>query len=67
MGGKMKKKTWQTPKLTILLRTRPEEAVLTSCKTGGDTNLAHPGIDSQGCGVGTKNCAACQSRGASGS
>jgi hypothetical protein len=64
---KMKKKNWKTPKMTVLLRARPEEAVLTSCKTGGDLNIAHPNIDSQGCGLGTTNCAACQSRGASGS
>lgn len=62
----MKKRSWKTPKLTILLRTRPEEAVLANCKTGGNTNLSNPNIDSQGCGLGTKNCAACQSR-ASGS
>ncbi len=61
------KKRWQTPQLVVLVRTRPEEAVLVNCKTGNDIIPGHPATDSQGCGVGTTNCAACQSRGASGS
>jgi hypothetical protein len=42
----MEKKTWQKPKLTVLVRSRPEEAVLTVCKTdhGGGS-----GRISQGC------------------
>ena len=27
------KKTWQAPQLVILTRSKPEEAVLTGCKT----------------------------------
>jgi hypothetical protein len=63
----MKKKQWKTPQLTVLYKSRTEESVLTGCKvkTTGPSN--GPGVDSQGCGTGTTNCAACQSRGASGS
>ncbi len=34
------KKTWTTPQLTVLLRSRPEEAVLAGCKFGSNTNRA---------------------------
>lgn len=27
---------WEKPELIVLLRTRPEEAVLAACKTGGN-------------------------------
>jgi hypothetical protein len=30
----MKKKVWETPKLMVLARSTPEEAVLTACKGG---------------------------------
>ena len=29
------KKTWESPKLIVLVRTRPEESILSSCKTLG--------------------------------
>ncbi len=29
------KKAWVTPELTVLVRSKPEEAVLVTCKTGG--------------------------------
>lgn len=29
------KPQWEKPELIVLLRTRPEEAVLAACKTGG--------------------------------
>jgi hypothetical protein len=28
-------KTWKTPELRVLVRSRPEEAVLAGCKWGG--------------------------------
>jgi hypothetical protein len=31
----MDKKTWQQPQLIVVLRSTPEEAVLTVCKGGG--------------------------------
>ena len=41
------KKKWEKPKLIILVRTRPEERVLTSCKTI-DTTLG-PGSSYSSC------------------
>ena len=38
---------WVTPKLTCLCRTRPEEAVLQSCK--GDTEVLGASDTYQGC------------------
>ena len=32
------KKTWMTPELSVLVRSRPEEAVLAACKFGSNTN-----------------------------
>jgi hypothetical protein len=32
------KKTWKTPQLRVLVRSRPEEAVLAGCKFGSNTN-----------------------------
>jgi len=58
----MKKKTWIIPKLPVLVRSRPEEAVLPVCKVSA-AGVTGPSTDSQNCGVGTVNCAACQSRG----
>jgi hypothetical protein len=29
------KKVWEKPRLTVLVRSRPEEAVLNGCKIGG--------------------------------
>lgn len=62
----MGKKKWSTPKLTVLVRSRPEEAVLTVCKVQ-KPGVSGPATDSQNCGVGTVNCAACLSRGGGGS
>ena len=31
----MKKKQWQKPQLVVLVRSKPEEAVLTACKAEG--------------------------------
>jgi hypothetical protein len=62
----MKKKIWSTPMLTMLVRSRPEEAVLTLCKAGA--GYVGPGSNSQGCGTdASANCGACQSRGGGGS
>jgi hypothetical protein len=35
----MEKRTWQKPELIVLVRNRPEEAVLESCK--GDGSFAY--------------------------
>ena len=31
----MTQKTWKTPRLTVIVRSNPEEAVLLTCKRGG--------------------------------
>ncbi len=38
----MNKKKWATPKLIVLVRGKPEELVLTNCKSGfnGDTPIS---------------------------
>ena len=33
----MAQKTWQKPKLVVMLRTKPEENVLTGCKMEANT------------------------------
>ena len=49
------KKSWKKPELTVLVRTRPEEAILGLCKnstnTGGrrDRNSTCLVIDAGGC------------------
>jgi hypothetical protein len=42
------KKPWQTPELIVLVRSRPEEAVLAGCKMSTSPN--------HGCGGGTGSC-----------
>lgn len=44
---KTKKGTWQAPELTILVRSRPEEAVLATCKTA--TVATAPGPNRKEC------------------
>jgi hypothetical protein len=69
---------WETPQLIILVRSRPEEAVLSTCFGGGDVGPgagkdACRGIDDSGVGVGTDpnvppsdgNCGICKHLGAS--
>lgn len=43
----MTKKTWQKPKLIILVRGRPEEMVLSACKTSTSSGAA--GSKNVGC------------------
>jgi hypothetical protein len=54
---KPQKKEWKTPELIVLVRSKPEEAVLTGCKTqtkgGNGSNQA-----ANGCRV-TTTCAPC--------
>jgi len=37
----MSVKYWKKPKLIVLVRNNPEQAVLTSCKGGGDLGASH--------------------------
>ncbi len=41
MAGK--KPAWQRPELIVLARTKPEEAVLTGCKSTGYTAMGQGG------------------------
>ncbi len=52
-----KKKKWITPQLLVLVRRKPEERVLETCKSG--TVLGTPGVDVGKC-HGT-SCVACAS------
>jgi hypothetical protein len=57
---------WEKPELIVLLRGKPEEVLTAACKDVNIIIQGYPAGDSQGCGVGTTNCAACQSRGGMG-
>ncbi len=66
----MKDKAWQKPELVVLLRSRPEEAVLTVCKvetTPSGAQLAPSFNTFKGCWDSTRpptDCSqTCQSRG----
>lgn len=39
-----KTKTWRTPELSVLVRSRPEESVLAACKTGGSVGPSDPSV-----------------------
>lgn len=39
----MTQKTWKTPRLIVLVRSNPEEAVLLACKRGGVRGPNEPG------------------------
>jgi hypothetical protein len=55
------KKTWESPKLIVLVRTRPEENVLAACKAhNGQTAGAQDAyLD---CTLETYNCALCSAQ-----
>jgi hypothetical protein len=38
MAGQEPKKVWRTPELVVLVRSNPEEAVLTACKTSAKSS-----------------------------
>ena len=59
-GCKMRK-TWQKPKLVVLVRGRPEEHVLGACKTGGAATEASPSINETDCRQNLLNCEDCSS------
>ncbi len=64
---KIEKKPWQKPELIILVRSKPEEMVLSSCKisptSGGGPNSAQPAF-AGGC-ISVFPCAVCSSFGTS--
>ena len=47
LGGKKK---WTDPALVVLVRNRPEEAVLTGCKTLDNTGRGGPSVLEWDCG-----------------
>lgn len=51
------KKKWEKPELTVLVRHKPEEAVLSGCKTY--SNGAASGVNYQACVNSTGACIAC--------
>lgn len=55
-------KPWQAPKLIVLTRTHPEEAVLTACKNPGI--MGNPSDFYQGCGIsdGVGPCSDCEAQ-----
>jgi hypothetical protein len=55
-GCKMRK-TWQKPKLVVLVRGRPEEFVLGPCKDAGVPG--GPAIEDVDCIQNLANCAVC--------
>ena len=59
-GCKMRK-TWQKPKLVVLVKGRPEEYVLAACKTGGVATEVTPSINEGDCRQNLVNCEDCSS------
>ena len=53
MDQSTQKKTWKTPELTILVRSKPEEAVLDACKNAAGGG---PRTWDSGC---MRDCVAC--------
>jgi len=56
----MEKKPWQKPELIVLVRSRPEEAVLTGCKYGVKNRGNHgPAHNQNDCFAKGGTCAVC--------
>jgi len=57
----MEKKEWSEPELIVLVRSQPEEAVLTNCKAwGGPWSPADPNNVQEGCS--TTSCVWCTAK-----
>ena len=51
------KKIWEKPNLVVLIRSRPEESVLTHCKVGGSgLEGGHTKVDGCHNGICDSNC-----------
>ena len=59
MEQQAQKKAWKTPELIVLVRSKPEEAVLAACK--GSQVSAGPSSNDQQCNMGPSNDL-CQAR-----
>lgn len=53
--NKEQKDGWETPRLIVLTRNKPEEAVLTTCKSG----TSGPATSGQGWGMCASMCSEC--------
>jgi hypothetical protein len=63
---KTEKRTWQKPELIVLVRSNPEEAVLSYCKFDGATGgRAGVGAINTGCNTNFYGCFHCSSKGIS--
>lgn len=54
------KKSWNKPELTVLVRTRPEEAVLETCKINGYPKPASSTDSNTSCFVLVPPCGPCR-------
>ena len=43
------KKAWEKPELIVLVRSKPEEAVLITCKDGGTSGTTGPSANFRDC------------------
>jgi len=59
------RKTWQKPKLAVLVRGRPEEFVLGPCKELDVPGISGPAIEEVECIQNLVNCELCQELAAS--
>ena len=57
------RRAWSKPELIVLVRGKPEEAVLGACKTTGTGTASHS--DDFGCAEWNLGCSACDSWGTS--
>ena len=59
------KKEWSEPELVVLVRSKPEEAVLTGCKHGWEPIWDHGPYDGAGGCASPPLCTYCDAYGAS--
>jgi hypothetical protein len=52
----MEKKEWKSPELVVLVRSKPEEAVLAACKAGPASGSGGPGAVDGGCSQAVPAC-----------
>ena len=54
------KEKWQSPELIVLVRSKPEEAILSGCKHGGQPPGGSPNDQAMACYIGAAACALCE-------
>ncbi len=55
----MPKKSWEKPQLIALVRSRPEEQILSACKTVNSSYGVGPSSNIGGCSIGAGGYGAC--------